>query len=158
METFEGEHKEEEPKQRSKLLIVICWLSIMNGVFALFSHVLAVSEEPEVTMDDTIALQLETFGDLSSEIEGYFNAFLEYFTSYNLTLAVLYIMGLIGVFEMSRLRKRGFFMYGVAHLGISFFPIMIVLYNDYSLILTTQYIIFTMLFLVLYGTQLKYMD
>lgn len=147
-----------KPKvERTKLLKVICWLSSMFGFFNVLTNLFSIDDDPEVAIGQGIGAQIENLPNFESEIVEYFTYYVESYVQHNLSLAVLYIMGLFGVYQMYMLKKRGFFMYGLAHIFISFYPVMMVHSNDYSLLLSAQFFAVTVIFVVLYGTQLKHM-
>ncbi len=77
--------------------------------------------------------------------------------NHHLSIAALFIMGLFGVREMYKLRKRGFFMYGLSHILIVFYPVLMVHQNAFSERQATFDGAVTLLFIVFYASQLKHM-
>lgn len=148
----------EKPKiKRPPLLTICCYLSFMFGVYFGLGHLLSFVEGSSVDVESVTDSLSMNLGDLEASIEAYYKAWAMDSRKHDLLNFTLYVMGLIGVAEMFKLRKRGFFMYGVAHLLISFYPLLMVKNNAFSQMLAYQFGGFTVLFLILYGVNLKHM-
>ena len=151
----------EAPKKKPYpvLLRVICMLSGVNGIFFSVTHLLAATEgNTSQGIDATIDNIVKQLPDLNKAyIVEYYDHLQTNMGVYNLSNGLLFILGLIGVYEMFRLRKRGFLMYTIAHIAISLYPIVMVHHNPFSEILLLQSGAITLLFVVLYAVNLKHM-
>lgn len=70
---------------------------------------------------------------------------------YFLTLGILFLVSLRGVYEMWKLQRRGFFIYAAAQLGILAVPLLRMGEDAFSAVS----VIFTVLFIVAYATQFR---
>lgn len=70
---------------------------------------------------------------------------------YFLTLGILFLLSLLGVYEMWKLQRRGFFVYAAAQLAILAVPLLRMGEDAFSAVA----VIFTLLFIGAYLTQFK---
>ena len=152
------ESNENNQIKRTNLLSVVCILSFVNGLFSLFSHLsnafMGVSKQQA---EETAKIIYEAFPELKEQTLNYYSVWVDAYFTHELTNGILFTMGLIGVYEMFKMRKRGYFMYGVAHLLLSFYPVLFIVHNAFSEQLVVFSALITLLFLILYGSQLKHM-
>lgn len=147
----------ENPKpNRPRMLNVICWLSGFNGIATVIQNIISTFDSKPEDMVNA-ASEMPVAENLKGQAVQYFSEYGDKLVSHNLSMSALYILGLIGVWEMYNLRKRGFFMYGVAHILITFYPMLLVLQNQFTEELTIQVGVVTAVFIGLYASQLKYM-
>lgn len=93
-------------------------------------------------------------------IEGLFDAitqFLANLTSIYLSIVLLSAIALLGVIMMWQLRKAGFYLYAAARSLIAVVPFVFIGYNILSLMWFSASIVFGIVFIVLYGINLKEM-
>ncbi len=70
---------------------------------------------------------------------------------YFMTLGILYMVSLRGVYEMWKLYRRGFFIYAAAQMAILAVPLLRMGKDAFSAVS----VIFTVLFIVAYATQFR---
>ncbi len=140
-----------------KYLKVLCTLSAINGFTSIFFRIYSAFSHPDDNAFNAIK-QLED-GDkgMVKYAQEYEQAFRLSYVNHHLSIAALFVMGMFGIYEMYKLRKRGFFMYGLAHILIVFYPMLMVCQNAFS----ERQAMFdggvTILFIALYASQLKHM-
>jgi hypothetical protein len=78
--------------------------------------------------------------------------------NYGATRFMLYAISLIGVYLMYRLKKTGFLVYSIAQVLLLSLPVLFGGYNGFSLGVTFVFSFLTMIFIIIYASQLKYMD
>jgi hypothetical protein len=122
--------------KRSPLLEALCILSFAgNGIAILIYLIAAVWNEP--------ARQWIREWSSMYDVSGYTSIYFLIFT-------LLYALSFIGVLQMWRLKKTGFFFYFASQVAILFLPSLWLGKPVYSSVV----IIFTILFTVLYAREL----
>lgn len=157
--------EEEKPKysleERGKFLTVLVFLSMMKGFAEVINGILSLFAVPTFGPDlerDAAELEKAAGGVVSYEsIMEYYQVYFDKFYSINLTIMVLYAGGLVGLFYMYRLQRKGFFLYGFCHILICFVPVILVLNNNYSLIIAFSQLLLAAAFIAMYASQLKRM-
>lgn len=160
---------EENKIQRPGFLIVLCVLTFIGsgwGVMSnLFSMLMAGAMSPDIQFDQytEMAGQLENQG-FSSFLSGFINSSVEYLMAESvhareITLVsfVLEFISLTGAILMFQLRRLGFYLYAAAQVLLLFVAPYFVGFQLVSLIVLFFSGILSLLFIVLYGLNLKYM-
>lgn len=97
---------------------------------------------------------------MKSFVEGIFDAvtqFMANLTSIYLSVVLLSAIGLLGVIMMWQLRRAGFYLYAAARSLIAVVPFVFIGYNILSLMWFSASIVFGVVFIVMYGINLKEM-
>lgn len=158
------EENQSGKKKRPMFLTVLCVLSIIWGISQVYVGISAgFGGTPSESEIAEMREGMEEMKDEESMVEfaddsiAYIEKSVEVWQEFYLTSAALYILGLAGVVLMWRLDRRGYFMYGAAHLGITFLPALLVMTNTYVWATVGFSFFITVLFMVLYGLNLKHM-
>jgi hypothetical protein len=157
--------EEEQPKysleERGRFFTVLVFLSMMNGFAQVVNGIMSLFAVPTLGPDlerEAEDLEKAAGGILSYEsIMEYHQAYFDKFYSINLTNMVLFGGGLVGLFYMYRLQRKGFFLYGFCHILICFVPVILVLNNNFSLIMAFSQLLLAAAFIAMYASQLKRM-
>lgn len=155
-------------KQRPTLLTVLCILSFLGGIWGVWGGVQSSFtdkpyenlEEARAEMEDTMsemddapamvvnmmesAIQLAEVSAEKAKPLGY-------------TAMATSILGLIGVWMMWNLQRRGFAIYVVASLVGLVVPFVLLGFNLVTFIALGFGALVTVAFIILYGVNLKYM-
>lgn len=154
--------------ERPTFLTVLCVLTFIGSGFALLSGIYnyamapmaaEMTEEALQKAEDQLAYQEMNEGT-ATMLEETFSASLE-MVEHASTLALISILGallsLTGAFLMFRLKRNGYYLYTLAQLLLILAPMALVGFNfvtGASAIITG---IFALLFIVLYGVNLKHL-
>ena len=141
-----------------RFLRIVCILSFVHGGLFIIKHLVSAFEGYNSADISQIVESVSKTSPVSLRyIHEYFENWALGYTVHELSNAVLYGMGLIGVFQMFRLKKRGFFMYGLAHVLLTFYPVVMVVNNPFSQMETIRWGIVTILFIAFYALNMKHM-
>ena len=153
-----------ERKKPPRFLRMACVLSMVNGVAHTFITLMNALSGPISTTDlkeqnqETVSFfkgsSYEFIGNAQIEFNRLLN---EHNTKVSLTFAILYLMSVMGVYQMYNLRKKGFPMYLVAQALIILTPLYLVVVNDYTVTTAIIGTILTFMFSVVYALNLKRM-
>lgn len=154
--------------ERPTFLTVLCVLTFIGSGFALLSGIYnyamapmaaEMTEEALQKAEDQLAYQEMNEGT-ATMLEETFSASLE-MVEHASTLALISILGallsLTGAFLMFRLKRNGYYLYTLAQLLLILAPMALVGFNfvtGASAIITG---VFALLFIVLYGVNLKHL-
>lgn len=133
----------ENPVRRSDLLTLLCILSFIGSGIAAFSNLVLL-----ITYDQMD----QVLQDFNFEMEA-MNLLLSGGKSFFLSGFILYMVSLIGVFAMWRLKKIGFHLYTAAQLFILILPIVMIPNFQFSI----PGMLVTAVFIFGYATQIKFM-
>ncbi len=160
---------QQNQKMRPTLLTVIGILSFIGLGYRILTGLINAALGPVAS---SFALFLsdifENEVDLSAVpeslhgiIESIFDAvlgLLDNISGIYLTIVLLSVIALLGVIMMWQLRKSGFYVYAAARSLIAFVPFIFIGYNMVSLIWFISSILFGILFIILYGLNLREMS
>ena len=148
-----------------KVLCILSFVSILWSMYGLGNDI--VKGQP--TAEDLHEMQYRTLNPIKEPIDAQTKVILQEsmdmteisvsnYSTITLVKRISFVIGFIGVFMMWRLRRRGFWLYllyCVALLGLDIFY-----FGGFSvgLIAIVLTLVFDILFVVLYGYQLKRMD
>jgi hypothetical protein len=163
---------EESSINRSSLFKVLLVLSFIGSSWSMFSGLSNALSQPStervesfVEIMDQVQAKQEESGERNEEVDGLMAQIIDYVSTINLNIVnygavefMLYAISLIGVYLMYRNKRIGFAVYMIAQILVLGAPIYFGGYNSFSVSLTLLYAFITMIFMVLYSTQLKYMD
>ncbi len=156
-------------KERPGLLTTIAILSFIGLGYRIFSGLISAAMgtvtslvapffrdifEGEVDLDnvpDGIRELIEKGLDIAAKA-------MENASAMSLTIVLLSIVALFGVIMMWQLKKNGFYIYTAARLFILFVPVIFLGFNFFTLLSISMGIVFAVVFIVLYGINLKYME
>lgn len=133
----------ENPVRRSDLLTLLCILSFIGSGIAAFSNLVLL-----ITYDQMD----QVLQDFNFEMEA-MNLLLSGGKSFFLAGFILYMVSLMGVFAMWRLKKIGFHLYTAAQLFILILPIVMIPNFQFSI----PGMLVTAVFIFGYATQIKFM-
>lgn len=162
---------EEKTTQRPTLLIVLCILtfvgsgwSILSGLFSLFTAGLMDSGGVYMNQYSSMVGEMENQG-MSSFLTGFMESSMDVLQVKALHAKeiaslqlVLGLISLIGAILMFQLRRVGFFLYAAAQVVELF---ILPYFAGFALVVLAGMFfssIFTILFIVLYALNLKYMN
>jgi hypothetical protein len=147
------------------LLKVLLIISFIGSSFSMFSGLQDALSTPSLESIDSFKNIFENVKDDSPETQQMIQDSYIYMENINLeivnygaTTFMLYAISLIGIYLMYRLRKAGFLVYSGAQVLILGLPILFGGYNGFSLGITFIFTFVTMTFIILYASQLKYME
>ena len=152
--------------KRPKFLRVICMISLFFGLYRILQSIQMLFMRPTTTQEINDSIEEMTSADLGP-MKDYFSveeytdfafALSEHWDSFYITSILLTIMAMIGAFQMFKLRRRGFFMYGTAYLLYCFYPVLLIENNDFTWLMTIANLFGTALMITFYAIHLKYMD
>ncbi|MBL7916891.1 MAG: hypothetical protein JNM96_00745 [Bacteroidia bacterium] len=139
---------------RPTFLTVLCILSFIAAGISIIFYVIAITAIGAVT---AVASNMESMGGEAGEAAAAFSSAMEHSgPSAGLTWAyvivgfVTVLVSLFGVIKMWKLQKQGFFMYVGASVAS---VVMSMIYSGFSV----MGLIFPILFIVLYGLNLKHL-
>jgi hypothetical protein len=150
------------PAKRPTLLTVLCILSFIAAGFAIIGYITIIAAMGVATAavsvaENTMEAASDSLSASYSEMSAAMDEAMSAGPSVGLTWAYLVIgfictlVGLYGVIKMWKLKKVGYYMYvGASVLSM----IMGVVYGGFQL----WAVIFPILFIVLYGLNLKHME
>ena len=154
-----------ETNERPTFLTILCILSFIGIGLGFLSNLFSLATAPSEEMIIMQQEQLESLGDDLAEESGLGSWFTDILFSagdmleHTKTLALVGLVALLiclfGVLEMWKLRKRGYFIYSIGNL-IS--PIATISLGGWLSGIGISYFVFPVLFIVLYGLNLKHMS
>lgn len=147
-------------EERGRFFTILVFLSMMNGFSQVLNGILQLFSKPTMGQDlEEEAQRLAEMTPMLSfrEIMDYHQIYFDKFYSISLTNTLLYAGGLLGLFYMYRLEKKGFFLYGFCHILICFVPVLLIISNTYSLGISFTQLLITTAFIAMYASQLKRM-
>lgn len=156
---------QETENKSPRLLRIILVLSFIGSSFSMFSGLQDALSTPSQERIDSFKSIFDNVTDESPEskqmIEESF-IFMENINmsivNYGATQFMLYAISLIGVYMMYRRRKVGFAIYSGAQVLLLSLPILFGGYNSFSLGVTFVFAFITMTFIILYASQLRYLE
>lgn len=153
-----------EQRQRPVFLTVLCiisyvglGLSIIGGLMNLLTSQFASKFTPIFTKLSKYSshnIEYDSMGDVFAFVE----KALEQAFNMNLTTILLSIIALIGVLMMWQLKKTGYFLYVGAKVFVLSVPVIFLGVNFFTLISISFSGVFAILFIILYGVNLKHMN
>lgn len=154
--------------ERPTFLTVLCILTFIGSGFSLLSGIYnyamapmaaEITEEALQQAEEQLAYQDVNEGT-AEVLEKTFNASLE-MAQHASTLALISVLGallsLTGAFLMFKLNRKGFFVYTSAQLVLILAPMALVGFNFLTGFTAMLAGFFSVLFIVLYGVNLKHM-
>lgn len=158
----------ETTSKRPTLLTVICILSFIMGAWGIFSGIQTMTQDQTEVLEQARVAMEQARADLGEQAEGLAGRMMdsamelaersaENARSLGLSNIILSLLSLFGVWQMWNLRKSGFWIYVLA--GIAGLVLPVIFLGGGMMALTTVGIggFFTLLFIVLYAVNLKYM-
>lgn len=156
---------EENKIQRPTLLKVLLILSFIGSSWSMFSGLSNAMSQPSEERVESIIKIMDQVGDGSEEAIELNKQIIDYVYSVNQNIVnygavefMLYAISLIGIYLMYKNRRMGFTVYMVVQTLLLGTPIYFGGYSFFSSTITVIYGFITMIFFILYSTQLKYMD
>ena len=152
--------------KRPKFLRVICMISLFFGLYRILQSIQMLFMRPSTAgeiSDSVKDLKVSELGPMEEyfSIEEYTDfayALSDNWDSFYISSILLTIMAMIGAFQMFKLKRRGFFMYGTAYLLYCFYPVILIENNNFTWLMTIANLFGTALMITLYAIHLKYMD
>ena len=158
----------QETAQRPTLLTVLCIISFIMGLLGLYNSVQTITKDPTLELEKARVALEQAKADLGSQAEGAAGRFMESAMEVAENAAknakqigisgiVFNLLSLVGVWLMWNLRKNGFWLYTLAALaGIAADTYF--LGGGLAAMLSIGFMgFFTVLFIILYAVNLKYM-
>ena len=145
---------------RPPLLMILCILSYIGNGFGVLSAMLGflaarmfahVSDDPE-SMEQMEEL-MESYGEVGTMMMANMNAVMEHLPMLSAVKLVLCVAAILGITQMYRMRKRGFLIYTTALTLEIIVPPMIA----GALAMNWFGGLFSILFILAYASQLRYM-
>jgi len=152
---------------RPILLTVLCVLSFMGGALDILTGVFKIIfGRINASLEGSGNFQLETFSNGIEAIplefqETFINVTIRYFNSLTVSGLILFLLALIsiyGVYKMWDLNKKGFYFYLFAQLLILIIPFYAVGLNIFGVVSFFLKAFFTVMFVILYASQLSKMS
>lgn len=156
------------PAARPTLLTVICIISFIMGAWGVFSGIRGLTQDQSVELAEARAKMEEAKAQLGDQAEGFAGKMMDSGMEMTEKAAanavpigiagiVLSLLSLLGVWQMWNLRKSGFWLYVLAGVAGLIVPV-IYLGGSMMAVMSMGFIgLFTLLFIILYGVNLKYM-
>lgn len=156
---------EENKIERPTLLKVLLILSFIGSSWSMFSGLSNAMSQPSEERVESIIKIMEQVGDGSEEAQELNAQIIDYVYNVNQSIVnygavefMLFAISLIGIYLMYKNRRTGFTVYMIVQTILLGLPIYFGGYSVFSTSITVIYGFFTMIFFVLYSTQLKYME
>ena len=156
---------QETENKLPKLLKVILILSFVGSSFNMFSGLQDAMSRPSQERIDSFKEIFEEVKDDSPESEIMIDEIIIYMENINFNIAnygvarfMLNAISLIGIFLMYRRRQIGFAIYSGAQVLLLGVPLLFGGYSNATLSIIFFFSLFTVLFIGLYASQLKYMN
>jgi hypothetical protein len=83
---------------------------------------------------------------------------LHHITAYGLLRIIFSVGAVFGVILMWNLNRKGFYLYAACRVLILLVPVIVMGFNIISVFMITSGIVFTTLFIILYGANYKYLN
>ena len=154
---------EEINNLRPKFLKILLILSFIGSSWNMFAGLSNALSEPNIEREEAVLKYIDNIEDDSEgatlvikDFKNFIANINKNITNYGAVEFMLSAISLIGLFLMYQNRRVGFLVYASAQLLLLGSPIFFGGYNSISLSLTLVYAFFTMVFLALYSSQLKY--
>jgi len=148
-----------------KLLRVFLILSFIGSSFFMFSGLQDALSSPSQEQLESFKEIFDDVDDESPESQQLIEDSIDYMenlsansVNYGATRFMLYAISLIGVYLMYRRRKIGLSVYAVAQVLLLGIPILFGGYNGFSVGVTFVLTFLTMTFIVVYASQMKYLE
>lgn len=155
---------QEQTDRPRGLLKVILILSFIGSSFSMFTGLQNAMSNPSMERVDSFRKIFENIQDENAETEMFKEQAVEYIKNINLNIRAYGIWDLVfsffsvmGVYLMFRLRKIGFHIYTGAQVLLLADVILFGGYSVFTVTMTFVFGFFTMLFIVMYASQLKHM-
>ncbi len=156
------------PAARPTLLTVICILSFIMGAWGIFSGVKTMTQDSSAILEETRTAMEQAKADLGDQAEGIAGRMMDSAmemaekTAANaknigLTNIILSLVSLWGVWLMWNLKKNGFWYYLVAAIAGLVAPVVFLGGGLMAMASVGFSGFFTVLFVILYAVNLKYM-
>ena len=153
------------PKPRPILLTVLCVLTFIGSGFGVFANLIAMFAAPFLELFQTSMLD-EAFSHLGNNPGDEFVKqaldmallVIDNFLGITLSKFIFYALSLVGAIMMFRMKKIGFYLYIVAQIGFLFIGPIFLGWNMFvsSALFFSGF--FSILFIALYGINLKHMS
>lgn len=147
-EFMENIFAEDQQPKRPTMLTVLCVLTFIGSGFTLLSNLSATLMSASVLDAVRDFYESAGYGSLYDTMEASMLAF-KRVAPYMLLFT---LVSLFGAIVMFRLKRMGFFLYAAAQLIMLVFPLC------FGADINILSLFFTLLFVVLYAVQLKYMN
>ena len=154
-------------KPRSTFLTVLCILSFINGglnilfnIPSLFmpnfmeSYMEIIKQTPAMNDSNAPSFVAEMMSSVMTMLE----RMAAHWTSMILSIILLAVMSVIGVWMMWHLKKAGFLFYTTAQILWTLMPLIFMGVNWISVLAVLMNAIITIAFIIMYGLQLKKMN
>lgn len=151
------------------MLAVICILSFIMGAWGIFGGVQNMTQDQTVVLAKARESMEQARADLGEQAEGLAGRMMDSAMeiteraaanakSIGISNIILSLLSLFGVWQMWNLKKNGFWLYVLA--GIAGLIVPIAFLGGSMMALASVGIggFFTLLFIILYAVNLKYMD
>lgn len=156
---------EENKIVRPTFLKVLLILSFIGSSWSMFSGLSNAMSHPNEERVDSIVKILDQVGNESEEAQELNAQIIDYIYKINQSIVnygavefMLYAISLIGVFLMYKNRRIGFTVYLVVQILLLGLPIYFGGYSSLTASMTLIYGFVTMIFFIMYSTQLKYIN
>lgn len=153
---------------RPTLLTVICIISFIMGAFGIYSGIKNMTQDPvaeRARLDQTMSDQMATIGDNANEMTNRWmesahdlgGRAIENAKPIGIAGLILSLLSIFGVWQMWNLKKSGFWIYLLATiLGLAV-PIVYLGGSMMALASVGFVGFFSLIFIILYAVNLKYM-
>lgn len=156
------------PAARPTLLTVICIISFIMGAWGIFSGIQNLTVDQEAALQKARETMEEQRAQMGSQAEGMAGRFLDsamevaertaiHAKELGIASIVLSLLSVAGVWMMWNLRKNGFWLYLLASIAGLVVPLMLLGGGMVALMSMGIGAFFTLLFIILYAVNLKYM-
>ena len=157
----------QEQKKRSTFLTVLCILTFIASGYAISVQVWHLfTKEQQVAKAQEQAALMES--SASQIPDGFWKEFTTASVDFAIFSAENTTFGLIGLFcalisltgaiLMWNFKKEGFYIYTIINLIALFLPMIFIGVNPFTIVITSVIGIITLLFIILYGVNLKHMS
>jgi hypothetical protein len=153
---------------RPTLLTVLCILSFIGGAWGIISGIQSLTSNSAAEMAEMQAQMDEARSQMGDEASGMVGGMMdgameiaqkaaENAVPIGITTIVLALVSILGVWQMWNLKKSGFYLYTVAALLGLAVPLFFMGFSMMALMSVGIAGIFSILFIILYAMNLKYM-
>ncbi len=148
--------------KRTTFLRVLCGLSGFSAMYGMLSGASTALSPPEVDAEylEQLYSQLDQF---TVPIEGFKEMVHDYYRNLSLNMGnfgasnfLFSGIQFVGVMLMYRLNRIGFPLYVLAQLGMAFSSAYFGIFNTFGQIVTAFNLIWSLIWIGMYATQLKY--
>jgi len=151
-------------RKRPTFLLVLCILTFVGSGWGVLGGLISFMNDPQEDIRSAQADMSLEFDEISDQPMGtflidtfdYAVAYADNFYMVNGVNILLAVLSLLGAFMMFNMRKPGYYLYVLANIAMAFAPYLIII-NSISTAQVVGYTLLSVLFIVLYGLNLKHM-